>query len=101
VDVDLSLAWLPFEHEALRRATSVDFGGVRLPVAAVDDLIVLKAVPGGLAIAATSSDCSSSTVGALISCGFARRSSSLLNMLEEPSASWSSDRLVSDALEEA
>jgi hypothetical protein len=42
--LDISLAWLPFEHAALRRATPVDFGGVQIPVVAVDDLIVLKAV---------------------------------------------------------
>ena len=42
--LDLSLAWLPFEAEALGRATAVDFGGVQIPVVSVDDLIVLKAV---------------------------------------------------------
>lgn len=42
--LDVSLAWLPFEHEALARATPVDFGGVTIAVAAVDDLIVYKAV---------------------------------------------------------
>jgi hypothetical protein len=42
--LDLSLAWLPFEAEALGRATPVDFGGVHIPVVSVDDLIVLKAI---------------------------------------------------------
>jgi hypothetical protein len=42
--LDLSLAWLPFEADALGRATAVDFGGVQIPVVSVDDLIVLKAV---------------------------------------------------------
>lgn len=42
--LDVSLAWLPFEHEALERATDVDFHGVSIPVAQPDDLIVLKAV---------------------------------------------------------
>jgi len=42
--LDLSLAWLPFESEALGRATPVDFGGVHIPVVSVDDLIVLKAI---------------------------------------------------------
>ena len=42
--LELSLAWLPFEMEALARATPVDFGGVRVRVATAEDLIVLKAV---------------------------------------------------------
>lgn len=42
--VDLSLAWLPFEREALERASVVDFGGVSLRVATPEDLIVYKAV---------------------------------------------------------
>jgi hypothetical protein len=42
--LDVSLAWLPFEHEALSRATPVDFGGPTLAVATVEDLIVYKAV---------------------------------------------------------
>jgi hypothetical protein len=42
--VDLSLAWLPFEREALQRSTVVDFAGVFIHVAAPEDLIVYKAV---------------------------------------------------------
>lgn len=42
--VDLSIAWLPFEDEALRAATLEDLGGVRMRVARAEDLIVLKAV---------------------------------------------------------
>ena len=42
--VDLSLAWLPFEREALERSSIVDFGGVPIRVAAPEDLIVYKAV---------------------------------------------------------
>jgi predicted nucleotidyltransferase len=44
VDVDLSLALLPFEREALDRAERLDLGGVRVPVALAEDLIVYKAV---------------------------------------------------------
>lgn len=44
VRVDLSLAWLPFERDALARASSFDFGGVSVRVVTVEDLIVLKAV---------------------------------------------------------
>jgi hypothetical protein len=42
--VDLSLGWLVFEREAMERATTVELGGVRLPVATPEDLIILKAV---------------------------------------------------------
>jgi hypothetical protein len=42
--VDLSLAWLPFEREALARSSLVDFGGVSIPVATPEDLIIYKAV---------------------------------------------------------
>ena len=42
--LDVSLAWLPFEREALDRATSVDFGRATLKVALVEDLVVYKAV---------------------------------------------------------
>lgn len=42
--LDVSLAWLAFEHEALARATPVDFGDAILRVALVEDLIVYKAV---------------------------------------------------------
>ena len=42
--LEISLAWLPFEREALGRASEVDFGGVAIRVAAVEDLVVYKAV---------------------------------------------------------
>lgn len=42
--LEVSLAWLPFETDALGRATVVDFGGVHVRVATAEDLIVLKAV---------------------------------------------------------
>ncbi len=42
--VDLSLAWLPFEREALERSSIVDFGGVPIRVATPEDLIIYKAV---------------------------------------------------------
>ena len=44
VDVDLSIAWLPFEQEALDAAEQLDVGGVSLPVARPEDLVVYKAV---------------------------------------------------------
>lgn len=42
MDLDISLAWLPFEDEAIARATPVDIGDARIPTAAVEDLIVYK-----------------------------------------------------------
>jgi hypothetical protein len=42
--MEVTLAWLPFEREAIERAEEIDLGGVRLPVAAADDLIVYKTV---------------------------------------------------------
>lgn len=42
--LDLSLGWLPFEEEALKRATAVDFGGLSITVPQVEDLLVYKAV---------------------------------------------------------
>jgi len=44
IPLEVSLAWLPFEWEALKRAELVDFGGVRIPVATAEDLVVYKAV---------------------------------------------------------
>jgi hypothetical protein len=42
--LEVSLAWLDFEREALERASVVDFGGVRVRVAAPEDLVVFKTV---------------------------------------------------------
>ncbi len=42
--IEVSLAWLPFEQEALARARSEDLGGVRFAVAIPEDLVVYKAV---------------------------------------------------------
>lgn len=44
IPVDLSLGFLPFEREVVERATSRTVGGLRLPLPAVEDLIILKAV---------------------------------------------------------
>ena len=44
VNVDLSLAWLPFEEAALGRAREVDFDGTRLRVATPMDLVIYKIV---------------------------------------------------------
>jgi hypothetical protein len=42
--LDLSLAWLPFEIEAIERAERLDLGGVDAPVATIEDLLVYKAI---------------------------------------------------------
>lgn len=44
IDVDLSLAWLPFEKDALARAEIHRIGGKPVPVATASDLIVYKAI---------------------------------------------------------
>jgi hypothetical protein len=44
VDVDLSLAWLPFERAALERARLLRIGRRRVRVAMPEDLVVYKAI---------------------------------------------------------
>lgn len=44
VPLDVSLAWLPFEEEAISHAEEVDFAGVPIRVARPDDLIIYKLV---------------------------------------------------------
>lgn len=44
ITLDISLAWLPFELEALAVATSEDFEGVSIRVARAEDLVIYKAI---------------------------------------------------------
>jgi predicted nucleotidyltransferase len=44
IEVDLSLAWIPFEEEALARRQTVTFRGVTLRLCSPEDLIVYKLV---------------------------------------------------------
>jgi len=44
VPLDVSLAWLPFEEEAIRTAMERDYGGVPVRVPRVEDLIIYKMV---------------------------------------------------------
>jgi predicted nucleotidyltransferase len=44
IDIDLSLAWLPFESHALSRASKIRVGRLNLAVARPDDLLVYKAI---------------------------------------------------------
>jgi uncharacterized nucleotidyltransferase DUF6036 len=42
--MELTLAWLPFEATALKRAELIDIEGRRVPVALAEDLVIYKAV---------------------------------------------------------
>ncbi len=44
VPMDVTLAWLPFEREALGRAETVAVGGLELPMASAQDLVVYKTI---------------------------------------------------------
>jgi predicted nucleotidyltransferase len=44
VDVDVSLAWLPFELEAITASERLQIGEVRVPVARPEDLVIYKAI---------------------------------------------------------
>lgn len=46
IDVDLTLAWSPFELEALAAAETVRVGGVSVPIARAEDLVVYKVIGG-------------------------------------------------------
>ena len=44
VPLDVTLAWLPFELEAIGHALRVPFAGMSLPVPRAEDLVIYKAV---------------------------------------------------------
>ncbi|HEU4369110.1 MAG TPA: nucleotidyl transferase AbiEii/AbiGii toxin family protein [Methylomirabilota bacterium] len=44
VDLDVSLAWLPFEVEAIRRSETRDYAGVTIRIPRPDDLVIYKVV---------------------------------------------------------
>ncbi len=44
VTLEVSFAFSSFEQEALERAVEVDFGGVKIPVAVPEDLVIYKAL---------------------------------------------------------
>ena len=44
IDVDIVFGTLPFEKEAVARATWVDLGGVQAPLPLPEDLLIMKAV---------------------------------------------------------
>lgn len=44
LQIDVSLGGLPFEEEAISRALRRDVGGVLLPLASPEDLLIMKAV---------------------------------------------------------
>jgi Nucleotidyltransferase of unknown function (DUF6036) len=42
--IEVSIAWLPFEREALEKATPIQFSGIEIPVATAEDLVIYKAL---------------------------------------------------------
>lgn len=42
--IEVSIAWLPFEKEALGKATLIRFAGTEIPVATAEDLVIYKAL---------------------------------------------------------
>jgi hypothetical protein len=46
VDLDVSLAWSAFEHDALASSTLTSFGRVRAPMCTAESLVVFKAIAG-------------------------------------------------------
>jgi len=42
--IEVTLAWLPFEREALRQADVIEVAGIGIPVARAQDLVVYKAI---------------------------------------------------------
>jgi hypothetical protein len=46
VDLDVSLAWSAFEHDALATSTVTSFGRVRAPMCTPESLVVFKAIAG-------------------------------------------------------
>jgi len=98
--VNLSLGWMPFERDAMERATTVDLAGVRVPVATPEDPVVLKAVAWrGI----DKSGITELGVRHHADMDFQRIRTTLaqfFEVLEIPGRLVEFDRLVSDALEE-
>ena len=44
VDIDVSIAWLPFELEAIRASENLVLAGTTVPVARAEDLVIYKSV---------------------------------------------------------
>ena len=44
VDLDVSLAWLPFELDAIGRSEAIDYAGVPIRIPRPDDLVIYKLV---------------------------------------------------------
>ena len=42
--IDVSLAWLPFEDEALRASQTIDYAGVRIRIARPEDMLIYKLI---------------------------------------------------------
>lgn len=46
IRIDLIFSFSPYEQEAIKRATSIDFSGVKVKFASVEDLIIHKIIAG-------------------------------------------------------
>jgi hypothetical protein len=44
MDIDVSIAWLPFELEAIAACETVCLGDLRVPVARAEDLLIYKTI---------------------------------------------------------
>lgn len=46
VELDVSMAWTDFEHEAIAASSAAAFGAVKAPMAQAEDLVIFKAIAG-------------------------------------------------------
>lgn len=46
VELDVTMAWTDFEHEAITASSIAAFGAVKAPMAQAEDLVVFKAIAG-------------------------------------------------------
>jgi hypothetical protein len=43
-EFDVSMGQLPFEKELVERSQTIDYGNVQIPVASVEDIVIMKAI---------------------------------------------------------
>jgi hypothetical protein len=101
VTVDLSLGWMVFEREAIRRATTVDLDGVPFPVATPEDLVVLKAVAWRDVDRLDITELVVRHHGEMDFARMRRTLTQFFEVLEAPERLAEFDRLVSEALDQA
>ncbi|MGH8479442.1 MAG: hypothetical protein ACREXK_07695 [Gammaproteobacteria bacterium] len=76
VPIDISLAVLPFEEEAIAHRRMIDVGGLRLAIPRVDDLLVYKMVASRPSVTWRSCCCGTSIPSTCLAPGGSWRSSS-------------------------